>query len=238
VGVEQLYAFAQEYLAGLPPDVQVQTYAQYLASTHGNRVTAEDVKELLRYGADLPYRKARMLEEMTGDANFAGRMQKHWMFDSFCRHFDFTKEQGFEWVMTHHPQALEHLDGIPIPALIRHLRSRKMRAQPGERGRLDRALAAAIAREEPSRWAGLSQLRTFFDGQALNGWGFASFNAFQAWARKSAPMSFEASTKLAATVAQRIEALEAEEEARRTAANNRRKATRAAKKAGAQGASR
>jgi len=236
LGLDELYAFARDYLAGLPVSEQVTTYAQYLAGTHASRVTAEDVAELLRYGTDPAHRKARMLDELAVDASFASRMQKDHLFDYFCRKLEFTEEEGIEWVMTHHPEALEHIGRIPIPTVIKRLKSRKTRARPELVEQLDRCLAACIARDEAYRWHSLPKLMEFLDAQAM-AWDFASFAAFQAWARTSAPLSFDASAKLHGLVAQRIEALKSEAAAKRTAANNRRKSTRAAKKASSTGAS-
>jgi hypothetical protein len=230
--VEDLYAFCSDYLVNIPAGDQVSTYAQYLAGSHASRITGADVSELVMCATDKAYRKARMLDELAADTTFAARMKKHRMFDYFCRHFDFTEEQGLSWVIQYQPSALADLGRLSVPALIQHLKNPQTRADAVLVKRLDGLVAEAFETDDSYSWHGLARLHQFLDTQALE-YGFASFEDLQTWAKKAAPETWAASKRHAGRVAQQVEKLEAEAQARRTAANEKRKATRAAKKQGA-----
>jgi hypothetical protein len=228
LSVEELYAFARDYLGTVPPAKRVEVYAQYLADSHSSRITDADVTELLRLATNENVRKKGSLDEFATWPGFTARLKhSRWEFEHFCREFSLTTEDGLDWVLAYHPEGLECLQ-ISSAYLVKNLRKSSLREKGQLLQMLDKILSKTMT-NGPHEWITLSGLQRYLEDTATPE-GFTSFDAFQKWARKAAPQTWEASLKLAERVSARIQACQAEAQAKKQAATAKRKAARAASK--------
>jgi hypothetical protein len=230
LSVSELYRFATGYLATIDEQDQARVYTQYLDSKEA--LSRDDVAELFRCATDKAYRAAGLFAELTVDPTFPEKMKGHHRFESFCKNFDLTAQAGLEWLGKHHPSALAHIQYIASESLITYVRGLVPDAHRAVINLIDQRLAAQLARDEGFRWARGSQLSSLLDAEATR-YGFASFEAFQAWAKDVLPRVWGANTARADRIEQHLAAWQAEESAKKQAATLKRKATLAAKKAAA-----